>query len=63
MKPRELRDLTNEELNHKLNELQKQLYELRCEIKLGRLEKPHQINLIKKDIARINTIIKERTMK
>lgn len=60
MKAKDLRNLTTEELQQKMEELYKRLFQLRSDIKIGRLEKPHQIKECKRDIARIKTIINER---
>ncbi len=60
MKAKDLRNLTNEELNQKMDELYKKLFQLRSDIKIGRLEKPHEIKACKRDIARIKTILNER---
>lgn len=60
MKARELRNLTDEELNQRLQELYRKLFELRSQIKIGRLEKPHEVRMCKRDIARIKTILNER---
>ncbi|MFC1703464.1 50S ribosomal protein L29 [Candidatus Omnitrophota bacterium] len=60
MKTEDIRNLTKEELAAKENELKKQLYDLSYQRKFGRVEKPHMFNLIKKDIARIKTIAKEK---
>jgi large subunit ribosomal protein L29 len=60
MKAKDLRNLTTEELKQKMEELYKRLFQLRSDIKIGRLEKPHQIKECKRDIARIKTIIHER---
>ena len=61
MKPKELRDKNQTELEQRLFSLKEELFNLRFQAKAGRLEKPSQIRNIKKDIARIYTIIKERT--
>ncbi|MBN3039242.1 MAG: 50S ribosomal protein L29 [Candidatus Omnitrophica bacterium] len=60
MKPKEIREMTKEELEQKIVSLKEQLFNLRYQAKTGRLEKPSQIRNAKKDIARINTIIKEK---
>ncbi|MBM3249016.1 MAG: 50S ribosomal protein L29 [Candidatus Omnitrophica bacterium] len=60
MKIKEIRDLSTEDINQKKTELKKQLYNLNYDRKVGRVEKPHMFSLIKKDIARINTILNER---
>ncbi|MGE4357806.1 MAG: 50S ribosomal protein L29 [Candidatus Omnitrophota bacterium] len=60
MKAKELRELTNEELKHKLVSLKEELFNLRKSIYTAKLEKPHRIKEIRKDIARILTILNER---
>lgn len=60
MKPNELREKTLQELEHKLQSLKEELFNLRYQGKTGRLEKPSLIRSIKRDIARINTIAKEK---
>lgn len=63
MKIKELREKTAQELEQKLHSLKEELFNLRYQAKTGRLEKPSQIRNIKRDIARINTIIKENGKK
>ncbi|HOX54724.1 MAG: 50S ribosomal protein L29 [Candidatus Omnitrophica bacterium] len=63
MKIKEIRDLSTDDINQKKNDLKKQLYALNYDRKVGRVEKPHMFSLIKKDIARINTILNERKRK
>ncbi len=60
MKARDLRALPNEELENKLRELERQLMELNFQKKTAKVEKPHLFKQIKKDIARILTILNER---
>lgn len=60
MKIKEIRDLSTEDINQKKNDLKKQLFHLNYDRKVGRVEKPHMFQLIKKDIARINTILNDR---
>jgi len=59
----ELRNLTKEELGLKLTGLKAELFNLRYQVKAGRIEKPHRVQQIKKDIARINTVLKEGELK
>lgn len=63
MKVKELRGVTIAELEQKLYSLKEELFNLRYQAKTGRLEKPSRIRNIKRDIARINTIIKESQVK
>jgi len=60
MKAKELRELTDEELKQKLTSLKEELFNLRKSIYTATLEKPHRIREIRKDIARILTILNER---
>lgn len=57
MKPEELRALSQEELLQKQKNLKDALAKLNLQRYSGRVEKPHMFSLIKKDIARINTIL------
>ena len=60
MKAKEIVNLTDEELYAKLSELKTELFNLRFRHESGQLENPLQINLVKKDIARVNTVIRAR---
>ena len=60
MKVTEIRALTDEELNAQLKELKSELFNLRFSQATGSLTNPMQLHNIKKDIARINTILRER---
>lgn len=60
MKVAEIRALSDEELNAKLKELKSELFNLRFSQATGSLTNPMQLHNIKKDIARINTILRER---
>ena len=62
MKVKELRDMTNEELNAKLKALNQELFNLRFSNATGQLSNPLQLNTCKKDIARIKTILTEREL-
>ena len=57
MKIQELRNLSKEELLQKEKDLKNQLFKLNLQRYAGRVEKPHMFSLLKKDIARINTIL------
>lgn len=63
MKPRkskDLRELTDEELNHILNESVETLARLRFQKSLSQLQDISSVRILRKDIARIKTIISER---
>lgn len=59
MKARELRELTEEELRHKEKELVDQLFKLRFQHALGQLENASKLKNIKRDVARIKTLLQE----
>ncbi len=63
MKAKEIKNLSDAELNAKLSELKTELFNLRFRHASGQLENPLQINLVKKDIARVNTVIRARQIK
>ena len=60
MKANELRAMTQEELNSKLAELKKELFNLRFQHAINQLENPHKIEDVKRDIARVMTILHEK---
>ena len=60
MKPKELRNLSEAELLQKEKTLIEELFKLNQQRYGGRVEKPHMFSLIKKDIARIQTILGEK---
>ena len=57
---KEVRNLSVEKLQEKLQELKKDLFMLRMQHATNQLENPMQIAAVKKDIARIKTIIREK---
>ena len=57
---KDLRGLTAEKLEEKLQELKKDLFMLRMQHATNQLDNPMQIANVKKDIARIKTIIREK---
>ena len=60
MKIEEIRDAANEELNVHEKELRKELFNLRFQRVLGGLENPMRMRLVRKEIARIKTVLNER---
>ena len=57
---KEIRGLSVEDLDKKLNDLKKDLFMLRMQHATNKLDNPLQIAAVKKDIARIKTIIREK---
>ena len=58
MKASEIRQLTAEELNTKLNDLKAELFNLRFQLAINQLGNPMRISAVKKDIARVKTVIR-----
>ena len=63
MKVNEIRDLSATELDEKLNGLIDELFNLRFQLATGQLENPMRIRDVKKAIARLKTIRRERELK
>ena len=63
MKGNELHSMTDQELKAKLGELKSELFNLRFRHASGQLDNPMAIVACKKDIARVNTVIREREIK
>lgn len=63
MKSTEMRDLSPAELNQKLVDLKTELFNLRFQHAINQLDNPLRLNLVKKDIARLKTIIREKELK
>ncbi len=61
IKANELRNMTVDEIRQKLEALKKDLFGLRTEATAGRIEKPHKLRDAKKDIARCETILREKS--
>ena len=59
MKAKEIRENTLPELNEQLAKLKEELFNLRFQLAINQLENPMRITAVKKDIARIKTIIRE----
>ncbi len=60
MKARELKELTEDELQQKEKELADQLFKLRFQHALGQVENAMKLRNIRRDLARIKTIFKEK---
>ena len=63
MKVAEIRSMSNEELNNKLKDLKAELFNLRFQLAINQLENPMRISAVKKDIARVKTILRENEIK
>lgn len=63
MKAKEVREMSSQELTDKLSELKAELFNLRFQLATGQLDNPIRIRTVRRDIARVNTIIREREIK
>ena len=62
MKMADIRKLTTEDLNKKLEENKKELFNLKFAASTGTLEKPHRIKELRHDVAKIKTVLREREL-
>lgn len=62
MKANEIRKLSTEEINTKINESKEELFNLRMKQATGSLEKSSRIRELRKQVARMKTILKEREL-
>ena len=60
MKVTEPRDMTADQLQAKLKELKSELFNLRFQHAINQLDNPHKISDVKKDIARVMTVLQEK---
>ncbi len=57
---KDLRDLSNEELLAKAADLKKELFNLRVQQAMGQIENPMRLRILRKDIAKTKTVLKEK---
>lgn len=62
MKVKEIRDMSAAELKQKLDDLKDELFNLRFRSVTGQLDNPMRINEVRKSIARIQTVLREREL-
>ena len=63
MKVKEIRELTTEQIVAKIKENKEELFNLRFQQATGNLEKPSRIRDLRHDVARLNTVLRERELK
>ncbi|NLW55331.1 MAG: 50S ribosomal protein L29 [Firmicutes bacterium] len=63
MKAEEIREMTSEELQKKLADLKAELFNLRFQLATGQLDNPQRVKAVRKDLARVKTILHERELK
>ena len=62
MKTDKVRNLTDEELSHQQRDLNDQLFKLKFQLNMGQTESLKKIRGLRKDIARVKTIVREREL-
>ncbi len=60
MKANELRDMSADELLEKISEMEEELFNLRFQAKIGQLSNPLRMRIVKRDIARVQTVLQEQ---
>ena len=60
MKVEEIRELTADDLKTKVKELDDQLFRLRIQKSMGQLETPVKLRLVRRDLSKIKTVLRER---
>ncbi len=63
MKASEIRDMSVEEMNEKLTGLKEELFALRFQLAVNQLDNTARLKAVKKDIARIKTVLRENEIK
>lgn len=63
MKASEVKELTTAELESKLKDLKAELFNLRFQLAINQLDNPMRISAVKKDIARIKTVLRANEIK
>jgi len=62
MKIEEIRSLTNDQLGDELLKLKKEQFNLRFQAATGQMEKTHRVEQVRKDIARIKTVLRAKSV-
>jgi large subunit ribosomal protein L29 len=60
MKATEFRDLTADELRQREKDMDDQLFRLRIQKSMGQLEAAHKLKLLRRDLARVKTVLREK---
>ena len=62
MKAKEMQNMSSEELTKKLGDLKEELFNLRFQHAINQLDNPHRIDDVKKDIARVMTVMPQKNV-
>jgi large subunit ribosomal protein L29 len=58
----DIRNLSDAEIKQKINDAEEELFNLRFQSRVGRLDNPKRVRLLKKDIARMKTVLQEKNL-
>lgn len=61
MKPRAVRELTSEQAGEKLRELKQEMFQIRLQAAAGKQTSPQRLRGLRRDFARVQTILKEKS--
>lgn len=62
MKPHEIRELAADDLRVKVRDLQDQIFRLRVQAAMGQTDSPTKVRVLRRDLARVQTILREKEM-
>ncbi len=62
MDVKELRGMEPEEVASKVRDLKQELFHLRCQLALGRIENPMRIRQVRREVARAKTVLREKVL-
>ncbi|MCB0191620.1 MAG: 50S ribosomal protein L29 [Anaerolineae bacterium] len=62
MKAFEIRNLSDKEIQTKIEEVSEEMFNLRFQLSIGQLKDPSRVSVLKKDIARLKTVLRERQL-
>ncbi len=60
MKAQEIREFSADDLRGKVRDLQDQIFRLRIQQAMGQLDAPHKVQILRKDLARVQTVLREK---
>lgn len=62
MKAYEIRNLSDQEIQTKIEEVSEEMFNLRFQLSIGQLKDPSRVSVLKRDIARLKTVLRERQL-
>lgn len=62
MKAFEIRNLSDKEIQTKIEEVSEEMFNLRFQLSIGQLKDPSRVSVLKRDVARLKTVLRERQL-